>query len=384
MEIVGLSFVSMLQELMQDIFNNVFAPVLRDVMNILIHIIGQMIQEILSNFLLKIWIILLKLIYFMENLFGIFSGINPVEVKNVSQRMTLPEYFFRLSEVQTAFLKITAIAVVLAFVTTLIAVSRSIGDMALENKTPLSQVLRQAFQASLTFLIIPFTCLFILQMVTQVTVILNSSLNSTQADTSMSDVLFISAGTGAIKNKRNIEAYSCGQKYENAEQVKKDFYIEKIDYLLAFISCILVFFLMLFCILQFIQRMIMLLLLYLASPFFVAYIPLDGGKKFKGWRDMFVAYMISAFGPIISMKLYFMIVPTLVGGEVDFGISGNALMCVRMILVIGGAFAVYKSRMLLITLVNPDAAGMIRECGFLGALIGEKTKGAVRSIVRKR
>ena len=62
---------------------------------------------------------LLKLIYFLECIFNVFSGISPVHVQNLSENITLLEYFFRIEPVQKAFLVITAVAVVLSFLTTL-------------------------------------------------------------------------------------------------------------------------------------------------------------------------------------------------------------------------------------------------------------------------
>ena len=377
MEYVSLSFTSLLQDLLGAVFDAVLAPVLRDVASILINAAGVLIQEVLSNFLLQSWIIFLKLIYFLECIFDIFSGVSPVKVENVSEPITLLEYFFRVEPVQKAFLTITFVAVAISFLTTIIAVTRSISDMALENKTPLSTVFRQGLQAAVSFMLIPIVCLFMLQMVTQVTVVINSSMVNQHADTTMSDVLFISAAGMGAKSDEIEENYSYGQKYENAEQVKKDFDITKFDYVLAFASSILVTLLMLCSILQFIQRIIMVLLLYLVSPFFVAYIPLDGGAKFKEWREMFVAQMISAFGPIIAMKIYFLIVPMLVGGGMSYGVNSYTEACIKLFIVIGGAFAVYKSRLLLISVVNPMAAGSMAESGIIGSFISGRVMGTV-------
>ena len=394
MEYVSLSFTSVLQDLLGAVFDAVLAPVLRDVANILINAAGVLIQEVLSNFLLKIWIIFLKMIYFLESIFNIFSGISPVKVENVSQPITLLEYFFRVEPVQRAFLAITFIAVAISFLTTIIAVTRSISDMVWENKTPLSTVLNQGLKAAVSFLMIPLACFFMLQMVTQITVVINSTMVEQNADTSMSDVLFISAASVGAKSDAIREEYSHGQKYEDAEQVKKDFDIQQFDYVLAYVSSILVALLMLCSILQFIQRIIMVLLLFLVSPFFVSYMPLDGGAKFREWREMFVAQVISAFGPILAMKIYFMIVPMLVSGNIHYmaassGATGTALIlnnyteaCIRLFIVIGGAFAVYKSRLLLISVVNPMAAGSIAESGIIGAFIGGKVMGTVTQKIR--
>ena len=106
------SFVQILQKLLGGIFDAVLAPVLRDVFNILVTTIGALIQEILAGFFLKIWIIFLKLVDFLESIFDIFSGVSPVEAKvnDVSQKMSLLEYFFQLNEIKIAFMVITDLA----------------------------------------------------------------------------------------------------------------------------------------------------------------------------------------------------------------------------------------------------------------------------------
>lgn len=229
MEYVSLSFTSLLQDILGAVFDAVLAPVLRDVASVLINAAGILIQEVLSNFLLKQWIIFLKAVYFLECIFDVFSGVSPVRVEDVSEPITLIEYFFRIEPVQQAFLAITAMAVAISFITTIVAVTRSMSDMLWENKTPLSTVLNQGLKAAASFMLIPIVCLFFLQMVTQVTVVINSAMVQQNADTTMSDVLFISAAGMGAKSDEIREEYSYGQKYEDAEQVKKDFDITKFD-----------------------------------------------------------------------------------------------------------------------------------------------------------
>ena len=384
MEYVSLSFTSLLQDILGAVFDAVLAPVLRDVASVLINAAGILIQEVLSNFLLKQWIIFLKAVYFLECIFDVFSGVSPVRVEDVSEPITLIEYFFRIEPVQQAFLAITAMAVAISFITTIVAVTRSMSDMLWENKTPLSTVLNQGLKAAASFMLIPIVCLFFLQMVTQVTVVINSAMVQQNADTTMSDVLSISAAGMGAKSDEIREEYSYGQKYEDAEQVKKDFDITKFDYVLAYASSILVALLMLCSILQFIQRIIMVLLLFLVSPFFVSYMPLDGGAKFKEWREMFVAQMISAFGPIIAMKIYFLVAPTLVGGGVSYGVNSYTEACIKLFIIIGGAFAVYKSRLLLISIVNPAAADSLAESGIISSFIAGRVVGVIGQQLKSR
>ena len=56
----------------------------------------------------------------------------------------------------------------------------------------------------------------------------------------------------------------------------------------------------------------------------------------------------------------------------------------KLFIVIGGAFAVYKSRLLLISNVNPAAAGAMAESGIIGYFISGKIMGAASRAGRTR
>lgn len=366
MQIVGLSFLSTLQKILGTVFDAVLVPVIQDVANILINAMGGLISDILSGFLLRGFIIFLKFIYFLEQIFNIFSGISPIQVKNgdASQKMSLLNYFFQLDQMQTVFLVVTLLAVILAFVMTMISVGGSMSDVTLGEGKPISHILKQSMKAVGYFMIIPLTCLFLLQLTTELTRVVNSTMN--EGNTSMSDVIFMSCVEEAAKPKTDVDSFRQGQKYEDAQKVKDNFELSEINYVMAFASSIFVILLMLVSILQFIQRIFEVLLLYALSPFFVATMPSDDGAKFKEWQKMFVAKVFSCFGPIIMMKIYFLVVPAMVSKNMDFHVGQNTQSAMELILVIGGAYAVYKGQNLMLTVLDPSASTPA-----LGGMIGQ-------------
>ncbi len=383
MELVGLSgFTQLLQDLIGGIFDAVLSPVLRDAFNIVLNMVEKMLADIFANWLLKIMVMALKLIDFMESVFNVFSGISSVRVKDVSEPISLLEYFFRIDQVQGAFLGITIVAVVLAFMTTLFAVVRSLADTPFENRNPISTVLSQAVKAAMTFMIIPITCLFVLNMTGTAVKAINTTFNFGSADLGVSDTIFLTVAEPAAKNDNAIKTFSVRRKYEDTDLIKRNFDIGKIDYTQAYAAMFFIFFILLASILQFIQRIFVILVLYLVSPFFVAMMPLDGGAKFKEWREMFVAHMLSAFGPILAMKIYLMLVPVMVGSDINYGVTGLLESAVKLLLIIGGAFAVYKSRNLLISVLNMQAAMAIDGSGIIAAMVGGAALQKLRSVGR--
>lgn len=380
MQYVALSFLESLQKILGDIFDKVLSPVLRDVFNIIVNTIGAMIQEVLSGLLLQFFITILKLIAWIEDIFGVFAGINAVYYgENLSQQDTLLGYFFQLSQFQRAFLTITLISLALAFLTTMWAVGKSISDMTFENQHPISYVLKHALRAALIFAIIPFSCLFALKLADQVVLSVNERVMVTtegDAATSITDILFISCVSEAEKAEGITSKYVSGHKYENLEQVKKDFDLTKINYILAYLSAGLTAIILLIAIIQSIRRIFEVMMLYLVAPFFVALIPQDEGAKFKEWKNRFVGMVFSSLGPVIMMKLYLIIVPSVaVGNTIQF--TGATWMgsYIRLFLVIGGAWAVYKSQFLVMQLIDPNNSAA--ENAQLLSGIGRKISSAV-------
>ena len=141
MEYVGLSFASLLTDMFTTLFDKVLGPVIRDVAYILISTLGKLIQDALANFLLRGWVVLLKLVHFLQQIFDIFSGYSNVQVKGISDvavEKNLLEVFLELGSIQRFFLLITMISVLISFITTIIMVARSMQDGILENKNPIS------------------------------------------------------------------------------------------------------------------------------------------------------------------------------------------------------------------------------------------------------
>lgn len=374
----ALSFTSLLQDLFSALFDSVLVPVLKDVANILINAAGALISEIFSNFLLKLLIIFLKLIAFLEKVFNVFSGLNPIQA-DVGGRMSLLEYFFQLNSVESAFYLITFVAAILCFAITAWSVAKSISDMSLDNKNPISHVLTQAAKAAVTFIVIPFACIFILQLSTKLVMVVNTSMvQSTGGVKSVSDIIFISASGEAANNEEIRKKYSSGEHYADAEAVKKDFDISKINFFLGYVGAVMVTLIMLCAIIQFVRRILELLLLYLAAPFFVALIPQDGGARFKEWKNMFVAKMFSVFGPMMMMQLYFIIIPSVVNSNVIEFNAGSAWMdsTIRIFFIVGGAWAVYQGQHMITTILNPTAGG---EAGESSAITG-----GIRSAIGKQ
>lgn len=395
------TFIQLLKDIFLDIFQTVFVPVMTDLLQMYVKYIIMVFWSIWSEILLVLLTIVCSLVDFVEHIFNVFSGISPVEVNK--QSTYLLDAFFQMKEVTSAFTAITVMAVVICFIFTIFKTAKSISDMALEDKNPISKVLGDGMKAAVTFMLIPFLCISLLQISSIVTNQVISAFDSVQGGhTTIGTIIFLSSGLDADKatsKRRDVisglveekqsgrnpsftdsvrRPYLEGRKdYRDLTVVKKDFYAANFNYVAGFASAVVLLFILAGATMIFIRRLFELLLLYLVSPFFVSTIPLDDGITFAKWREMFVAKFFSGFGVIFSMRYYLMLVPSIAGNDLclyNMNLPNAVIInsILKMFLIIGGAWAVYKSQHLILQIFNPEVASADEQAGNLikGIVVG--------------
>ena len=104
MQVVKLSgFLEFLQSILRAIFEAVLMPVLKIVFNLLVNMIDELIVTLFSGIFLRAWVILLKLVDFLQGIFGIFSGMTKLTINDNLSNQGLLEYLFGLGPVQRSF-----------------------------------------------------------------------------------------------------------------------------------------------------------------------------------------------------------------------------------------------------------------------------------------
>ncbi len=361
---VSLSFQSILQDILGGVFEAVLSPVLKVVFTTVLDLIMLLVSELLSGLLVSVWVICLKLVAFLEDIFNIFAGLSEVYVDGVASGHNFINYLFFSDEVNQLIWTFIFISFVIIFITTLIGVLRSITDMTISNKSPVSQVLTETIKASFTVIMIPVVVLIGLMLTYNLmltvydnVMVISSDDNSKTAD--VSDVLFITAAGPTAKSDAIVTEYSYDHAYEDVDGIKSDFDYKEINWVVVYILVIFIVVILFICILQFIHRILLLLCLYLVAPLVAALMPYDGGRAFKSWKNMFLAFSMAAFGPILAMRLYLLVVMAVVTDQtITFGQTDTINSIVTLIFVAGGAFAVYKSRNLMLQLIDPESAQM--------------------------
>lgn len=401
------SFVEMLQGVLYTIFDKVLAPILKEILQIYVKYITRVLYALITERLLNLLIVVCSLVDFVESIFNVFAGITPVEVDNRSAYLL--DAFFQLKPVAKAFLTVTAMAVGICMIFTIIKTAKSISDMALEDKNPVSHVLANGMKAGITFMLIPFLCISLLQLSAIITNQVSVAFESAQGGkTTVGTTIFLIAGLDADKKTTKAsspfseewedvtsgrnpsftdsvrEPYLLGEKdYKKISQVCLDFYSGNFNFIVGFASAFLMLFVLSGAALLFIRRIFELLLLYIVSPLFVSTIPLDDGAMFSRWRELFVAKFFSGFGIIFTMKYYLMLIPLISGNELTLykaSLPGGVMInnILKILMIVGGAWAVYKSQHMIMQVMNPEAAMAEQQASAMlsGMIIGAATTAA--------
>ena len=381
---------SLLETVLGWLFDNVLGPLLENVLWPIFTGVVDLVFEILAEIIYKLFASILQIVDAMQSAFNIFAGLEPVTYVNHPDPLPLIEMLFRIDTVQWAVMIITVIGLCLTFMFAVLGTARSMLELDVDNAKPISRVLRFTGQAMVRFALIPITCLFLITMSGRVLQGVGTAMGSDS--TTLSRMVFVVASLDANKKdaRYNISGrlndgdspvtpasdigitdayrrpfYTGSSSYADSDVVGRTFNFARFDYLIGFGCSIFLLIVMGICLINFICRIFEVLMLFIASPIFVSTMPLDDGEKFKAWQDMFVAKIFSGFGSVIAMELYMLLCPVVMGGGISFMQNGSteADYLIRMLFMLGGAWAVIKAGPTITQLLNFQAGAAERETG---------------------
>ena len=341
----------------------------------------------------------------------------------VTTQTTLLEYFMTQSSITRVFWGVVLIGIALCLGFSIVAVIRSMGD--LQQNRPISRVLASVGKAMLTFLLVPFLCLAAVAMSTvvmrQINVLFDTA-NEYGEEVSVEGALFLSAVSpehmhvyhtyyidpfdlgiightmsrfygdeaGMIpvtKKDPNPSIYDQNREFNkfredllfgrrgvgfsDISRLQRDLDVWGMMFsgpmFFTWIASWFAVIILLMIVVIFLRRIFEVIMLYLVSPFFVATIPLDDGKRFGSWRDMFVSRLVAGFGSIFTLKMFLLMLPLIWSPNLEFSDSAFLDSFFKMLLMMGGLYSVYKSHTLISTIINPQGAAAEQESAGLAA-----------------
>lgn len=318
----------------------------------------------LTNWIFELLYSLQKTIcYVIDFVREIFYKLAGIETVNIDGKQTdLLSHFILSDTVKNIFFAIFLIAIVLLVVFVLIAIIRSEYAYG-ENKKSKGQILGKAFQSFAIFLMVPFILVAGIALTNTVMSAINMSMNpyfaTTGGTTSIGGQILVTSGQyayiGETAARSEIERmFLTGElNYFDMSVVTQFYNLRNLDFLIGIFGSIVIMVMFVMSAVTFIQRIFDIVLLYIVSPISVSTIPVDDGNRFKIWRDMTISKVLGAYGIILSMNLFFIIIPQV--SSITFFADAFKNGIVKILFLIGGAFAVTKANLVIAQLTGSSA-----------------------------
>lgn len=125
------------------------------------------------------------------------------------------------------------------------------------------------------------------------------------------------------------------------------------NWALAYIAAIVLIIVLFVSALSLAKRVFDIIFLFFSMPFPIATMPSDDGARFKLWKDTMISKVILAYGTVIAVNLFLLILPLIT--SITFSVN-NVVNCVaQLIFIIGGAVSIYGAQLLFARLFGTSA-----------------------------
>ena len=330
---------------------------------------------------------LCSLIDFIKRIFFKLCGLDTVLIDG--EQSDLVSSLIQSNTVHKVFLTIMLIGVILLTVFVIIALIR-MNYQTNERKTR-GVVIAKAGQSFLTLLLIPFIMLASMTLINVIMASINISMQEyvTDGQTLIGGQMLITTGNNAFidsaGNRETIESmFLTGElDYTKLSVVEQYYDLSQMNFVVGILGGLVMLIMFVISSITFIQRIFDIILLYIISPISVSTIPLDDGNRFRVWKDMMIAKMLGAYGIILVMNLFFMIIPQV--SQMTFFDNRFENGIVYILFLLGGAFAITKANLVISQLCGSQAGG--REFAQMiynfrsGLALAKSAKGAVGAVV---
>ncbi len=325
---------------------------------------GEWLTDVFFGWIYDVFYTLQKsicyLLDFIRDIFCKLAGIETVKIDGSEEEIL--SHFILSPAIRNAFLGVLLVGVILLFVFVIIAIIKSEAADPQHKKTK-GQILVKSLQSFIIFLLIPFLLIAGIMLANVVVGAIHASMTGSMLDGNTSSTIggqiLVTSGydayIGPAGSRAEIERmFVTGQLDYNSLSVVKRYYdLSEMNFFVGIAGGLVILVMFVMSAVMFVQRIFDIILLYIVSPASVSTIPLDDGGRFRIWREMLVSKVLSAYGIILSMNIFFLVVPQI--SQITF--FGNAFKdgIVQLLFVIGGAFSITKANMIIAQLTGSNA-----------------------------
>ncbi len=383
----------LLNSVLSVLFDKVLMPLLINVFFPMFKSVCKFAFDIICGVLFRIYVTILHFVDILANIFNIFGGIQNVTYKK--NEMSILIALLNMTPVMRMVWMLAGLSFALLIFFSIISVIRSIGELGDEVKMPVSKVMRHTWDGFIKMFSAPLTCLLLILLMQTVLSAVHAGLSNgavvagtdnkgTQTtigraifvvstlDAANNEAYNITTAGKAMQKKLGINddvrarfyytdykenGKNASLDYTNLDIVDDYFNYKNIDYLIGGAMALLFAFTLARGALTFIGRLFNVIILTIISPLFGGTIPLDEGKMYEKWRDMYVGQLFSGFGLVMAMEIYMMMVPIFMNGGLAFGTGTvEANYMIRIIFLAAGAYMVQETGPIITGFVSQAAA----------------------------
>lgn len=336
---------------------------------------------------LQLFLWLLQLIDGLMEIFSAIAGVTNVRVNG--QSVNIIEYLAGNSTVGTVFWCIFILAVGLTCIFTIVGLVKNM----IANNRNISSIVGKFFLAllgTMAMLAVVFLGILIANALLQLLARIFQLDNSTKLSNALFNACVGNWINGYNINKINVTSLSVGDifgTYKSAlfgiwptswkcnGMVNPNTFM----YLPALISSIALGIALIIAVLNLAKRVYEIIYLYFCMPVSMSTLPLDDGARFKNWREQFVTKIILAYGAVLSVNVFVLLLPLIQQMSLPgVGKFGNSVFTIFMI--VGGAMVIPAGQTLFARLFGTaddmHAGGSwLRSAYYGGRVVGGMTIG---------
>ena len=285
---------------------------------------------------------------------NLLCGITPINFNG--EESDFLTYLIFSDEVSFAFKVSALLATILLVLFTVFMIIRSITKDKAEGTA--SQIAVKSFKTLLMFFFVPVVMIAFMTIGNAFVKALYAA--TVQGSASPGAFLFSSLAEDGGMSTAIAERFRVGElDYYNTSVVSSNMILSDFPFIFSYLAGGVVLFGIGSAMLVFVDRVISLVILYIAAPISISSSVLDDGARFKLWRDQFLAKFIMGYGMILGINIYALICGLAMSPDLVFFPGGdnakflNLLM--RLLIIGGGALSLQKAMALVGNLVSAGA-----------------------------
>lgn len=342
---------------------------------------------------LQLFLWLLQLIDGLMEIFSAISGVTNVRVNG--QPVNIIEYLAGNSTVGTIFWCIFILAVGLTCIFTIVGLVKNM----IANNRNVSTIVGKFFLAllgTMAMLAVAFLGILIANALLQLLAKIFQIGNTTKLSNALFNACVGNWINGYNINKINVTSLSVSDIFGGYNAALFGIWPTSwkcngmvnpntFMYLPAMIASIALGIALIIAVLNLAKRIYEIIYLYFCMPVSMATLPLDDGARFKNWREQFVTKIILAYGAVLSVNVFVLLLPLIQQMSIpSVGSFANSIFLIFMI--VGGAMVIPAGQTLFARLFGTAddmhaGGGWLRSAYYGGRVIGGMTVGlAVKGV----